>query len=369
MPAKAIERVASFRVEADPTSKDAAIGGKKINKANSFSIDVGDGDRDVSVDIRRINERLNNVVDGVMNSPTHHSRNRSPDLVPLTAEYVQMKNDLRALLEVLVTYQKRNRDLQESRLNVAKQMSLFSQRTPIKEEMGREVDGEATEKFQLLSQQFYSSSFSTASYSPSISRPKSPSSMSFLLQSVGLVWDDSRPSLLSQISEDYRKRSGANGLSLYGLYSLGAAQAVVTDSEYQKYVVQYTTKWMELITERVDTGLKRVRKLASERLHYERKIETLRNRANDLERKGKTSPGSAVERLSRNEAKLQEAFAAHEKEAGKICALIETVTQDGYKDLYTLVRNYIEWEQIRIERESDISCQLKSTLDFLTRKF
>jgi hypothetical protein len=373
MSPKTFERVASFRVEVDPTDYVTIGGGKRINMADSYGHVVEDRtDRSLSSDIHRINERLNHAVVVVAMSPTSHTRNRSPDLIPLTADYVQMKNDLQALLGVLITYQKCNRELQESRFKVAEQLAHFSERTPIQEEVGRELDGEATENLHLLSQHCSSpcSSLSTASFSSSISTPKPSSSMSFFLQSMGLVKeDDSQPTLVTQISDDYRKRSGANVLSLYGVYSLGAAQAVGTDSEYQLYVIEYTRKWMETITERVDLGLKHVRKLASERLHYERKIETLRNRATDLDRKGKTSPDSAIVRLSRNEAKLKEAFVAHENEAGKLCALIETVTQEGYKDLYTLVRNYMQWERNRVGRESDISLQLKLTLDSLRKKF
>ena len=373
MSAKTFERVASFRVEVDPAENVTMGGGKRTNMADSYSHVAEDRtDRSLSSDIHRINERLNYAVAVLAMSPTNHNRNRSPDLIPLTSDYVQMKNDMQTLLGVLITYQKCNRDLQESRFKVAEQLAHFSERTPIQEEVGRELDGEATENLHLLSQHCSSpcSPLSTTSFSPSISTPKPSSSMSFFLQSMGIVKENgSQPTLVTQISEDYRKRSGANVLSLYGVYSLGAAQAVGTDSEYQMYIIEYTRKWMETITERVDLGLKNVRKLASERLHYERKIETLRNRATDLERKGKSSPDSAILRLSRNEVKLKEAFGAHENEANKLCALIETVTQEGYKDLYTLVRNYMQWERNRVGRESDISFQLKLTLDSLMRKF
>merc|ERR1712025_486098 len=146
--------------------------------------------------------------------------------------------------------------------------------------------------------------------------------MTSFLHSMGLAQEEnSQTSLVTQIAEDYRKRNGDNVLSLHGLYSLGAALAVGNDSEYQLHIVEYTAKWMKTVTERVDSGLKHVRKLALERLHYERKIETLRNRANNIERKGKTSPDSSIERLSRNEIKLQKAFEAHEKESGRLCAL------------------------------------------------
>ena len=173
---------------------------------------------------------------------------------------------------------------------------------------------------------------------------------------------------MKQFSFDYKRRTDTVVLSLHSLLSFGSTQAIVNDSEYQRNIVDYTTEWIDTVTTRVEMGLKNVRKLASDRLHYERKIETLRNKATGLERKGKTSPASAIERLSRNEAKLKEAFTIHEKKATKVCALIEAVTQEGYKDLFTLVRNYIQWERNRIGRENDISSQLGATLNSLNAK-
>ncbi|OEU13972.1 hypothetical protein FRACYDRAFT_139639, partial [Fragilariopsis cylindrus CCMP1102] len=224
-------------------------------------------------------------------------KNRSPDLIPLTVDFVQMKKQLRALIMVINTYQTRTRDLHESRFEIAQQLALLSERTPIREEIGCELDGEATEQLQQLSQRLV---------------------------------------------------------------------AVVNDQEYQKDVVNFVTEWEQIITERVESGLKRVRKLASNRLHYERKIETLRNKANELEIKGRTNPTVAVERLSRNEGKLKQAFTVHEKEAGQLCALMESVTHEGYKDLYTLVKNYIEWEINRVERENNITLQMSATLESMS---
>mmetsp|Transcript_11697 Transcript_11697/g.27136 ORF Transcript_11697/g.27136 Transcript_11697/m.27136 type:complete len:184 (-) Transcript_11697:650-1201(-) len=132
--------------------------------------------------IRRIDKRLDNAVNVVAMSPSFVTTNRSPDLIPLTANYVQMKNRLRALLGVLITYQKLTRDLQESRFEIAEQLALLSEGTPIEEEIGCEVDGAATEKLQLLSQQFPSTPmpcFSpTSTLSTSASTPSSSSSSS-----------------------------------------------------------------------------------------------------------------------------------------------------------------------------------------------
>lgn len=365
-PEKTLEPVASVRVEEDPVETSA-----EKNKSMAIT-PIVEGPPLLSADIQRINERLNYAVDVVAITPTNQTRNRSPDLVPLTADYLQMKTDLKGLLEVLLGYQKCTRELQETRFKIAQKLAQFSEHTPLYNEIGRELDADATDNLHLLSQQhsLSPSSLPTEAFSPSVSTPKSSSSMSMFLQSMGLVKeDDSNPTLVSKISRDYCHRIGANVVSLYGIYSLGAAQAVGDDSEYQSRVIEYAKEWIDTVTGRVDEALKRVRKLATERLHYERKIQTLRDKATGLERKGKSSPSSAVERLSRNERKLQDAFVAHEKEAGKVCVLIETVTREGYKDVYILARNYIQWELNRIGGESDIAFQLNSTLNWMNKKF
>ncbi len=365
-PEKALERVPSFRVEEDPLETSD-------EKNNSMAITpIVEVPPLLSADIQRINERLNYAVDVVAVTPTNQTRNRSPDLVPLTADYIQMKNEFKGLMEVLHGYQKCTRELQESRFKIAQKLAQLSEQSPLYNEIGRELDADATDNLHLLSQQhsLSPSSLPTESFSPSISTPKSSSSMSMFLQSMGLVKeDDSNPTLVNKISRDYCLRIGANVVSLYGIYSLGAAQAVGDDSEYQSRVIEYAKEWIDTVTGRVDEALKRVRKLAKERLHYEQKIDTLRDKANALERKGKSSPSSAVERLSRNVGKLQDAFEAHEKEAGKACVLIETVTREGYKDVYILARNYIQWELNRIGGESDIAFQLNSTLNWMNKKF
>ena len=330
MPAKSIERVDSLSVVVNPTdTTDDCNKNNIINRKDRA--DKDGGRRRTSPNTCKIEERLNKAVEMVAMPPAAITKNRSPDLIPLTADYVKLKNRLRISIGILNTYQKRTRDLQESRFEVAEQLALLSERTPIYEEIGCELDGEATEKLQQLLQRLPSSpsASSMTSFSPptltSTSTPSS-STASFVDSMETSKEVESLPISAAQVAEDYRERSGAYILSLYGLYSFGAAQAVVNDSEYQTHVVDYVTEWDLIVTGHVEVGLKRVRKLASDRLHYERKIETLRNRANDIEIKGRTSPVSSVERLARNEDKLKEAFTTHEKEAGKLCALMEAVT-------------------------------------------
>jgi hypothetical protein len=129
----------------------------------------------------------------------------------------------------------------------------------------------------------------------------------------------------------------------------------------------------------------------ADREHYDKKVELLRRKTNDLEGRGKTSPRGNVMKLERNEEKLKVAFLSHEAAAGKLCALIESVINEGCKppidslcasslstrmnqpslsntpgiELYQLCRNYMKWESNRVARETDIYGQLAGAIDSL----
>mmetsp|Transcript_8841 Transcript_8841/g.10359 ORF Transcript_8841/g.10359 Transcript_8841/m.10359 type:complete len:388 (-) Transcript_8841:82-1245(-) len=379
MPAETLEKVDLFSALTNHKSNGILLNteDRPGDKNNSKNDDNG---CTTSKNTVNIEERLNKAVELVAISTESVQKNRSPDLIPLTAEFVQMKKRLRALIVVINKYQKRFRDFNKSKFEIAEQLALLSEPTPIREEISCELDGEATEQLQqLLERQHSSSPTSSLPLSPSSmvsnssfqcawSSPSTASSASFVASAEITGKLNTIPHTVSQVAKDYRERSGADILSLYGLYSLAAAHAVVNDQDFQKYVVDFVTEWEKIVAEQVGSGLKQVKKLASDRLHYERKIEKLRNRANELEIKGRTSPNAVVERLSRNENKLKQAFAVHEKEASRLCALLEAITHDGYKDLYTLVNNYIKWEINRVEQESDIAVQMSATLDSMSYK-
>lgn len=114
--------------------------------------------------------------------------------------------------------------------------------------------------------------------------------------------------------------------------------------EFQEYVVDYATRWEDAVTRKVDKELKDVRKLQQNRLHYEKKVESLRKKVNSLDTKGKEIPADLVEKLGRNEQKLKDAWKTHEWNASRLCALIEQVVEYGWKDLVPLVSNLFKYE-------------------------
>jgi hypothetical protein len=209
----------------------------------------------------------------------------------------------------------------------------MSENSPIHEELGCELDGEATQALETIRQ------------------------------------SDGAGKTVSQVATEWEKRQKVDLRSLSVLQQLASAQAMVDVREYRKvHMVEYAVDWEQVVTERVEKELKNVRKLQGDRSHYEKKVENMRKRDNELQAKGKSSPAAQREKLESNETKLEEASMLHEAEAGRLCVLLEAVTQEGWKDLYILAKNYMKWEFNRVGRESDIYSQLPRTLDSMKTK-
>ena len=151
--------------------------------------------------------------------------------------------------------------------------------------------------------------------------------------------------------------------SLMMVQQWNSAQAKINLMEYKNHVLDYVLEWEHVVTTRIDAELKEVKKLASDRQHYEKKVEDLRKKTNDIETKGKTVNDATKEKLDRNEEKLKESFELHEKAAGRLCVLIEEVTQRGWKDLYPLVKNVMKWESNRVGRDDEIYSKLLPNLE------
>jgi hypothetical protein len=223
---------------------------------------------------------------------------------------------------------------------LAEHLANMSEKSPIYDEIGNDVDDETSAALKRLRQR---------------STPHGAGRLTTTEE-------------VTELKEEYRKQRGADSLSMYGLFSFGAAQDVANDNEYQAHVVDYVVGWERIVTERIDAEMKKVKELEVSRRHYEDKVEGLREKTNNMEEKGKDLSKSLTEKLERNEEKLKDAFTKHERQAGKLCVLFEAVTHEGYKDLYPLVKNFMKWEMNRISREHDIAQRLSETLESLSEK-
>ena len=298
----------------DSTSSSSA--NKKSVKKDANTAKNGEGSAVVTAQAR-ISERLNRAVEAVS-----QTKNRSPELVPLTADWEITKKKLRLVVSLAKDYAETTRKMHTSRNKFVRHLGLLSEKSPLFDDVGKPLNGESTQTLQTIRED-----------------------------------PTTKSTVVAQVKSKNTIRS------VEALEQLAATQGIVNEREYNDRVVDYAIEWEKTVLEQVESELKKVRKLQGDRSYYEKKVDTLRQKANNLEEKGKTIPPSQVERLERNETKLKEAFVVHEKEAGRLCVLIEEVTSNGWKDLYHLVKNYCKWESNRVSRETDIYSELSTTID------
>jgi hypothetical protein len=209
----------------------------------------------------------------------------------------------------------------------------MSQNSPIYGEVGTPLDGTAAKSVQVA----------TAAKTRDAVRAESD------VRDTITVWEGSQPQV-----------------SFQSIQQLASAQGHVDTIEFQSHVLDYVTEWERVVTTRIDSAWKNVKKLGADRGHYENKVEALRLKTNEIETKGKLTPTGTVEKLNRNEEKLKEAFEIHELAAGKLCVLMEEATiSGGWRDLFPVVKNVMKGEANRVGRENDIYAKLLPTLEVL----
>ena len=161
-----------------------------------------------------------------------------------------------------------------------------------------------------------------------------------------------------------------NGVpSLASLQRLASMHSKTNGMDYQRHVLDYVTEWEEVVSTMIKQELNMVKKLHRDRLHYEKKVESLRKNAVKAEAKGKEVKVADQEKLVRNEKKLKDAWQLHEQKAGEVCYLIEQVTIHGWKDFYPLVKNTMKWEVNRLGRENLTYGRLPETLDAMKASY
>lgn len=140
-------------------------------------------------------------------------------------------------------------------------------------------------------------------------------------------------------------------VSLPFVQTLGQIFAKRNALEYTTFILDFALEWHDIVTSMLDQEIDRVRQLQRRRIHYERKVGALRKRTNTIEGRGKETPTALAEKLARNEQKLSLAWENHEQRAARLCVLLEEVTENGWKDLYPLVRNTFTFEVNRVSRD------------------
>lgn len=110
---------------------------------------------------------------------------------------------------------------------------------------------------------------------------------------------------------------------------------------YEDSVIKYCKKWQEEITQQVSRKRATTKELRDQLTHYQDKVTQLRQK---IAKAKKTPPRSVVERLARNETKLDQAWRNHDSIVLALCELLYQITNHGWKELYPLARGIFEFE-------------------------
>jgi hypothetical protein len=160
----------------------------------------------------------------------------------------------------------------------------------------------------------------------------------------------------------YEYVSSPRSASLALVHQLVTQNADISAQQYQRKIIDYAIEWEQIVTARVDDGLKKTNVLYQKLNHYQNKIDSLRKKVNAVENKGKESSTKLNEKLTRNEAKVKKSWELHEASASTLCNLLEEVTKGGWKDLHPLAMAALQWEVDRVTEEQDAYGMLSNVM-------
>ena len=275
------------------------------------------------------------------------TKNRSPELVPLTRDYDVFRKRLRALIAACKNYHQQAQKMDQARFQVVKEFTNLARDTPLFEHVEQQVlDNNDAKPINNRVQQQQLDGKESSSLATT---PK----QAFDIQNKSVT----------DILEEGRSGASTSSSSMLALEQVASLQSQMNLVEYQRHVIDYAVEWNDVVTSRIDKQLKQVTKLRQQYLHYDKKVHQLRHKINVLEQKGKKStPPEVVSKLTRNEEKLSVAFASHQNMSGRLVVLMEQAVTFGWKDLYPLVKNTMKWQVNRVAREQETYGQYPITL-------
>lgn len=124
--------------------------------------------------------------------------------------------------------------------------------------------------------------------------------------------------------------------------------------KYIEHVLKYTAEWDRVTSTRINANLKQTEKLRVDLDHYQKKVEDMRKSANSTLSKGKSVKEDTVSKLNRNEIKLVNSKKEYDRFVADLCALIEEVTERGWKDLHPLLVKVCQFDSAMSSEEAGI---------------
>mmetsp|Transcript_54629 Transcript_54629/g.132662 ORF Transcript_54629/g.132662 Transcript_54629/m.132662 type:complete len:553 (+) Transcript_54629:149-1807(+) len=138
-------------------------------------------------------------------------------------------------------------------------------------------------------------------------------------------------------------------------------------NKYGQFVVNYTEEWYKVVTTRVGNGLKKAEEMRVEVDHYQQKVESLRQSANQTMAKGKQVDNKSAEKLKRNEDKLLKIKEANTRFTADLCLLAEEVTERAWRDLHPLLVKTAQFDVTLSADEAKAMASLNSVVSQLKK--
>jgi len=158
--------------------------------------------------------------------------------------------------------------------------------------------------------------------------------------------------------------------SFWAYQQLSMLQEELNVLDFKNHTAKYVDEWDDVVTSQLDSDAITVRLLSKDKEKYTGKVETLRNKVNKIEHKGKqVAPKKLSDKLIRNEKKLADYDAQYEEKANGVSVAFYEATERGWVDLYPLMKNVMKFEINRLGRESSCYGSFHSTLAALKNDY
>jgi hypothetical protein len=141
-----------------------------------------------------------------------------------------------------------------------------------------------------------------------------------------------------------------------------AVKSKMYSGKFGQFVIDYAVEWQRVVVTRCDKTLKEAERLRVEVDHYQSKVESLRQSANEKMAKGKQVDQKSAEKLTRNEEKLIQIKEENKKFTANTCLLVEELTERSWRDLHPLLIKIFQFEMTISTDEAKAMGNLKTVI-------
>lgn len=110
------------------------------------------------------------------------------------------------------------------------------------------------------------------------------------------------------------------------------------------HIVQYAEDWEQIVNKCVQSRYVEYSKIRSSLCHYEKKVDSLLVDIEKLKQKNRQVHAKQIEKLERNQVKLEGTRKTHDKNGELLLMFMDEVVLRSWRDAFPLLRKSIEFE-------------------------